>query len=286
MRRIEILRVGEFTSANAGLVKFSQDDLDQVVANHQPVPLVVGHPKTNSPAYGWTKRVWREGDRLLAEADRVHPAFAKAVWESTYPNRSVKLSKGEKGWKLEHIGFLGGVAPAVEGLEEVEFASSDSGVMVEFMAGDRISAVLDGIRRFIVDQVGEEVAESYFSSEVLKEPQMSSQTSALEVELAKRENALELREFAAFVDDKVKEGRVLPADRAFWVELAESSDRQKLKEKLNCLPVIVELGKTAYADAPKDKSAEQVGKEAAKLVKDGKARNIVEAVNMIKGGKK
>lgn len=87
-------------------------------AEGDTVPVVVGHPKTDSPAYGWVEKLKKEAGGLWAKLRDVNPDFLSALQNKTYPNRSAAFKDG----KLRHIGFLGGAAPAVKGLKPAEFA--------------------------------------------------------------------------------------------------------------------------------------------------------------------
>jgi len=52
----EIFKVGKHTSSNGTTKDYSLDDVQSIINNHtEPTPIVVGHPKTDSPAFGWIK---------------------------------------------------------------------------------------------------------------------------------------------------------------------------------------------------------------------------------------
>ncbi len=109
---------------------FSQADLDQIVANYNPAhheaPAVVGHPKTDAPAYGWAESLRRVGDVLQAKFKQVVPAFEEAVESGRFKKRSVSLYNGAKGWSLRHVGFLGAAPPEIKGLADIKFGSEDN----------------------------------------------------------------------------------------------------------------------------------------------------------------
>lgn len=123
---IEVFRAGTHTDSKGREKTFTESDLDQMVVNAQtaPVPAVVGHPDSTAPAYGWGN-LKRVGSQLYAKFSDVHPAFEAAVKAKSYPNRSVSVAHEKaKGWVMQHVGWLGGVAPAIEGLKPVSFSSS------------------------------------------------------------------------------------------------------------------------------------------------------------------
>ena len=54
--KLELFRTGNYP----GKGQFTRTHLDEMAANFSPadrVPLVVGHPKEDSPAYGWLSKV-------------------------------------------------------------------------------------------------------------------------------------------------------------------------------------------------------------------------------------
>ena len=137
-------------------------------------PLVVGHPASNSPAYGWVAKLeFSDTDQTLTAAPKqVDPAFAEAVASGRYKKISASFylpgaprNPVPDRYYLRHVGFLGGAAPAVKGLPAVEFAGGDEGVMtVEFAAPDAawlwddLAAALRGIREWIIGEKGVEAA--------------------------------------------------------------------------------------------------------------------------------
>lgn len=122
----EIFRSGTHVDSLGRKKTFTDSDLDSMVANHnadEPAPLVVGHPKDNDPAYGWSAGLKAEGGKLFAKGKDIIAEFSDAVEKKMYPNRSVSIVPTEDGgWKVRHIGFLGAKAPAVSGLAGINFS--------------------------------------------------------------------------------------------------------------------------------------------------------------------
>lgn len=115
-------------------------------AANYPAPIVIGHPKTDAPAYGWVDKLYVEGDKLKATVKDVVAQFSDVVKEGRYKKVSVSLflpnasSNPKPGdFYLKHVGFLGAAAPAVPGLKPVQFsgAGADS---VEFSQDRQESA--------------------------------------------------------------------------------------------------------------------------------------------------
>jgi hypothetical protein len=125
---IEVFRAGTHTAMNGAATAFTADDLDQMVANHavQAAPAVIGHPETNDPAVGWVDAVKREGNSLYAKFKDLNAAFVEAVQTGSYRNRSVSVSKGDTGWAMNHVGWLGAKLPAVKGMAGLYAAKADA----------------------------------------------------------------------------------------------------------------------------------------------------------------
>lgn len=181
----EVFKAGTQTDAKGVTHSFSEADLNSVVANFKPksAPLVIGHPKMDDPAWGWVSELKAEGGSLFAKAEDVCAEFAQAVQSKRYPNRSVRLEKTENGYKLAHIGYLGGKPPAVKGLAW-QFNQSDEAetLTLEFAAGDidnislrtsnTLTRLMGNLRNFITDRFGSEAADKVvpdYESEWLKE---------------------------------------------------------------------------------------------------------------------
>ncbi len=167
----EVFRAGTQTDSKGREQTFTQDDLDSIIANHSAdnaAPLVVGHPKTNDPAYGWTSGLKREGDVLLAKASDVVAEFEQAVRNKNYPKRSISiLPDGHGGYQLRHIGFLGAARPAVEGLKDLSFSETPNETIFEFSAAvetaygfSSIRRVFSGLRDLLIEKYGREEADN------------------------------------------------------------------------------------------------------------------------------
>lgn len=125
MKPFEIFRTGTHTSLNGQSKNFSDSDLDTIASSYNPseheAPIVIGHPETNAPAYGWIEKLKRVGDRLVAFPKQVSNEFSELVKSGAFKKRSISITPD---LKLNHVGFLGAAAPAVKGLKDVEFAEN------------------------------------------------------------------------------------------------------------------------------------------------------------------
>lgn len=155
---IELFRTGTHTDMSGRTRKWTREDLDRIVERYDPkvqeAPAVIGHPKLDAPAYAWVEALRREGEFLLGQFRQVAPQFAEWVREGRYKKRSIALNLDGS---LRHVGFLGGVPPAVPGLADVQFAG-DPAEVVEFADRWTIS-ILRRLRDFFVELVGLETAE-------------------------------------------------------------------------------------------------------------------------------
>jgi len=123
MNWFAIFKTGKHTNNSGETKEYKAEDLDRMISKFESgkVPLVIGHPKTNDPAWGWIKSLKRVGDTLYAEAENVVNEFAEMVNKKMFPNRSIAINPDGS---LRHVGFLGAVPPAVKGLGEVSFSDS------------------------------------------------------------------------------------------------------------------------------------------------------------------
>jgi len=118
---VEFLRLGTFTDAHGREIEITSEVLDAMVANFaanqagQDVPIDVDHER--SEAAGWVTKLWREGDRLLAEVDW-NELGERMVGEKIYKYLSAAIDTAR--WVLTSISLVN--FPAVKGLRPVELA--------------------------------------------------------------------------------------------------------------------------------------------------------------------
>ena len=125
---IEVFRAGTHTDSKGRSCTFTEADLDQMVGNLSlgSAPAVLGHPKHNDPAYGWVKAdsAKRDGVSLFVKFEDINPAFEASVDSGAYRNRSVSVFQDkDAGWRLRHVGWLGAVPPAIEGLQPLDYSA-------------------------------------------------------------------------------------------------------------------------------------------------------------------
>lgn len=181
-KTIHIFKAGQHTAMQGESLAFSEADLAACAAAYNPAlheaPLVVGHPATDAPAFGWVHSLSVTPEGLFAAPLQVEPAFAEAVSEGRYKKVSASFYKPDSAanpvpgvFYLRHVGFLGAQPPAVKGLQNVHFADTDADcVTVEFSEADtssiirRMASLFRGLRDWIIEKDGLEAADKVIPS--------------------------------------------------------------------------------------------------------------------------
>lgn len=180
--RIAIFRAGTHRDEKGRTWTFSEGDLAAIAAGYDPAnhqaPHVLGHPKTDAPAWGWTKGLEVENGVLYETREQVDPAFAEAVDAGRYKFRSASFYEPSDpanptpgAWHLKHVGWLGAQPPSVKGLGPA-FSEGDASEGVTFAEGDMNLAWLAGnvaegfrqIRDWILGKWGQEEADKALSA--------------------------------------------------------------------------------------------------------------------------
>lgn len=171
VRPFEFFKPGTFTAVNGQTYTFDAAAVREMVDSYRPefsdAPLVVGHPKLTSPRFGRAEKLFvNDKGVAMCEAGGLVAEFAEMVNKGMYPKVSASIflpsAKGNPTpgkHYLNHIGFLGGVAPAVKGLSMVEFAADDDGV-ASFAFEDRLEAGMwRSLRNWMLAKFGSDEAE-------------------------------------------------------------------------------------------------------------------------------
>ena len=178
---VPIFQGGKQTDSQ-GLEHDGDELIDQAVAKFDPsyheAPLTVGHPKDNSPAFGWVESIkktiqtLKDGttvNMLMAKFKDVVPEFASAVQQGLYKKRSASFYPDGR---LRHVGFLGGMPPAVKGLADLKFSADDKAIEfeepIQFMSGwwglEQTAMIFRRLRDFFIEKFGLDEADNVFSS--------------------------------------------------------------------------------------------------------------------------
>jgi hypothetical protein len=128
---VEALKVGTFADSAGVEHTFTEGDLARIAASYNPAvneaPVVIGHPDTNAPAFGWVKDAVVKGKSMYLGLKDLVPEFVDACKKGMYKKRSIAL---RPDLSIRHIGFLGGTPPAIKGLVDFAFAEGKSQTFV------------------------------------------------------------------------------------------------------------------------------------------------------------
>ncbi len=104
----KIFVTGTHTDKNGNRREWTEADLDRMVETYDPAkreaPVVLGHPRDDSPAYGWVEKVKRQGSELFARYRKVPEELKSAIEDGRYKYKSIAVYPDGS---LRHVGFLG-----------------------------------------------------------------------------------------------------------------------------------------------------------------------------------
>lgn len=221
MKDCEIFVTGVHTSANGTTKEWTIEDLDRIVAqfneNKPTVPIVIGHPKTNNPAYGWVDTIKRSGNKLIATFKQVNDEFAQWVNKGLYKNRSISLYPD---LNLRHIGFLGAVPPAIKGLTEFQFEENQN-EFEEYTVEITQNKEVDTVESVELEELKKQ--NSDFSEQISEK---DKRIQELETKIAEQEKAKRLAEHEQFAEQLVKDGNITPAQKNYVTDFMEVCSNQ------------------------------------------------------------
>ena len=116
MKPLTIFKPGKHTALNGMELEFSDADVAATAAAYDQTkhkaPLVIGHPKTDAPAYGWVDSLYFANGLLNAYPEAVTAEFAGWVNDGFYKKMSASFyPPAHHGnpvpgvYYLRHIGF-------------------------------------------------------------------------------------------------------------------------------------------------------------------------------------
>lgn len=244
----DVFRCGTHLDHSGKWRTFTEADIDKAIASYQSdsAPIVVGHPTLNAPAFGWIQQFRRQGPTLQARASRVVDEFADLVKRGLYKNRSISFNSDGT---FRHVGFLGAAAPAVKGLEDIQFA--DKGEFITMDTAETVQAEqaaaqeqAEEVQAETESQAAENKAEEQSSradAAPKTEPEVSlsdlesqqkqfqETVKKLESHIKSLKNALNVEqeknrkvEFAAYADELIRKGRLNPVAKAPLISTMES----------------------------------------------------------------
>jgi hypothetical protein len=229
-----IFTAGSHTDTNGVTRYYSNDDLDRVVQAYNPenheAPLVIGHPKTDSPAYGWVEKLRRVGGKLQAKYKQVHETAKKLVSDGSYKHKSVALYKDGS---LRHVGLLGAKPPAVKGLGAVAFTDGDEFQIFEYSEGDQGEAYMNELEE-TKKKLADKEAELKASQEATAEAEKTAAAEKERADQAEADKAKSESEFSehrqadlaekreAKFAELVSAEKLMPGDKDAVLGIAES----------------------------------------------------------------
>lgn len=211
--RIEIFRTGTHRPKGMEAMTFSQEDLDKIVQMNtgKEIPIVVGHPKTSDPAYGWAKQITREDDILFADDPEIAPEMQQLIKEKKYRYVSIEL---RPDYTIRHIGLLGANPPAVKGLKPVQFSEEEEGVM---LFSDEDTTISDPVPVVPTPMKNNPEGTAEPKNVAPKTEDLLDRLRAMEAKVAELEKEKEEKlkaekqeEFAAFAESQIRDGRLKP----------------------------------------------------------------------------
>lgn len=231
---IEVFRAGTRAADDGTVYTITEADVAAAAAAYDPAlheaPLVVGHPASNHPAYGWVAGLQAQGGVLLTSHRQVEPQFAEMVQAGRFKKRSASFyaptdpSNPKPGvWYLRHVGFLGAQPPAVKGLKDVAF--SEAAGAVNF--SQPITHPQEQSTMKTAEQLQQELDAEKERSAALERERNAEKTRADENarQVASFSEAEKARTHAAhvsFAEAQVKVGTVLPKDQGTVVAVLDS----------------------------------------------------------------
>lgn len=175
MKRIHAFKAGTHTASDGTRHVIKQSDLVEICASFaqgnggHDVPLVIGHPDINAPAYGWASEVSAETNDLYVTPRDVEASFSEAVNAKRYPKVSVSIWPRDHAKNpmpgrltLRHVGFLGAMPPAVRGLQEASFADGEGCLDFAYQESwgwNSLASTMRNLRDWLIGKEGLEVAE-------------------------------------------------------------------------------------------------------------------------------
>ena len=269
-KRLQIFRIGKHTAADGKSYEFSEAALRAAVAAYDPAvheaPIVVGHPATDHPAYGWIRGLHFSSDGAIeADTQQVNPEFAEMVSAGSFkkissawylPDAPGNPTPGKL--YLRHVGFLGAEPPAIKGLKSASFSSSAVGV-VEFAEWQTTTLVsmFRRLREWLIGDRGLEVADTVLPDWQIKsleesgnpmpaysEPPIKTEKSTMDAaELARRAADLDRRE--AGIKDRETQ---LSAQQRTQLNATNAAFAEQLVQAGRVLPVH-RIGLVAFLDS-------------------------------------
>lgn len=316
LKRVEIFATGRWkgnkeitvTSADLDDMVASFNDLSSKVSGYKPF-LKLGHTeqqkyfgqKTGAPNLGFIERIWREGEKILADFGNVPDELLALIEQRRYNTVSIEMYPSieheGKTFKnvLTAVALLGAELPAVKGLKELAeslFAEDPlvfgSGVLTfqqetqALFTQEQVDALVAAAVAKAEKTAADAAAATFAAERTGLEAQVTKLTderNAAQKALFDFEQATTKAEITAVVDGAIKDGKIAPKDKADYIAMGESmlgATKVKLASGevsgLDAFKAMVgKLGKVVTLGEQGSTSAEQAADAGAEVDKRARA---------------
>lgn len=279
---VPVFKTGTHTDSEGRTKTWTEADLDKIINSYDPkneeAPAVIGHPKSNSPAYGWVENLKKEGNFLYAKFKQLVPEFVNMVERGLFKRRSISI---RDDGSLRHVGWLGAMPPAIKGLPNIQFDSNE-GRTIEFSEiefcehSNLISRIFQRLRDWLIEKEGGETADKIinnFELEMLRQEAASSEPV---------KSFLEDKDMKIFdwLKGKAKEEGVV-IEEAFQANYSEEDAKKKAE-------ALIKRREAEFAEAYEEK--ENKLREREKVLREMEAKAKKQEIasfceGLLKGGK-
>lgn len=256
---IEIFKAGTFSDSKGQTHTFGEEELERMVQIYNTqveknpsyeAPLVKGHPKDNSPAFGWVERLAKRGKFLYAKLKSLSQDIIKEIKDGRFRRVSISMYPN---LMLRHVGLLGGETPAVDGLRPISFVELDESLSFDYynkvvdfaelrqeihrleLENSKLASQNETLRTQLHKLHNESLAQSFRNFI----QQLNNVSEFIIVPPSKEDSLLELMQFCAKVDEynKSNEPKLFPEGFSLLERL------QSLLLELKPLPIKYEYAR-------------------------------------------
>ena len=156
LKNIEIFKAGRFVDSNGTEATFTIDDLKKIADKYNnaikenknlDAPVILGHKfDTDTPAAGWIKQLYVVKDSLYADFT-VNDDIYKRIQNEEFKKVSISIAGEAGNYEIVHIGLLGGVAPAVKGMESIKLNELRTKFIFNFCVFDKTKITIENIEQ-------------------------------------------------------------------------------------------------------------------------------------------
>lgn len=320
IREIEIFRVGKWRGSR--VVDVTESDLDDMVSSFNGLTekvegfrphLKLGHDENQkffggrkgSPSLGFVEKIWRQGDKILANFSNVPDALIDLIKNGRYNSVSIEVvpTVDFEGNTFKNVllavALLGAELPAVKGLRDLALSLFQKTEKVYEFGSESVilfqeneTKEVDMATTFTQEQhdalvekavkAAVDAAKAEFASEITK---LSETVETVKGEKATAQAALrdyvqasETKEAEALVDAAIEKGTLLPAQKdtalAFMASMTgkikfgdiEKPAKEAFKEFIEMFGGKVDLSeKTGQDSTPKGEPLDNAGDEVDRL---------------------